>query len=93
MQFVPGWTNFNLNMGFLLDVMVSVNGLEHIGFQACFDYAVVAKIEGIPIGFLHYNHLITCKRAAGRPRDLSDIEELEENRNATGAINANQFLF
>ena len=83
MQFVPGWTNFHLNMGFLLDVMVQVKGLEDIGFEECFNYAVVAEIEGVPVRFLHYNHLITCKRAAGRPRDLSDIEELEKIRNAT----------
>lgn len=83
MQFVPGWTNFQLNMGFLLDVMVQVKGLEHIGFEECFKYAVVTEIEGIPVRFLHYNHLITCKKAAGRPRDLSDIEELEKIKNAS----------
>jgi hypothetical protein len=84
MQFVPGWTNFQLNMGFILDVMVNVKGLEEIGFEECFKYAVIAEIEGIPVRFLHYNHLITCKKAAGRPRDLSDIEELEKIRRASG---------
>ena len=83
MQFVPGWTNFQLNMGFLLDVMVDVKGLEEIGFNECYQYAVVAEIERIPVRFLHYNHLIACKRAAGRPRDLSDIEELEKIRKAS----------
>jgi hypothetical protein len=78
MQFIPGWTNFQLNMGFILDVMVNVKGLDEIGFDECYKYAVVAEIEGIPVRFLHYNHLITCKKAAGRPRDLADIEELEK---------------
>lgn len=82
MQFIPGWTNFQLNMGFILDVMVQVKGLNEIGFDECYKYAVVAEIETIPVKFLHYNHLITCKKAAGRPRDLSDIEELEKIRNA-----------
>lgn len=82
MQFIPGWTNFQLNMGFILDVMVQVKGLNEIGFEECYKYAVVAEIETIPVKFLHYNHLITCKKAAGRPRDLSDIEELEKIRNA-----------
>lgn len=84
MQFVPGWTNFQLNMGFLLDVMIEVKGLEHLGFDDGFKSALVAEIEGIPVRFLHYNHLITCRKAAGRPRDLSDIEELEKIRNASG---------
>ena len=82
MHFIPGWTNFQLNMGFILDVMVQVKGLNEIGFDECYKYAVVAEIETIPVKFLHYNHLITCKKAAGRPRDLSDIEELEKIRNA-----------
>ncbi len=83
MQFIPGWTNFQLNMGFILDVMVQVKGLDEIGFDECYKYAVVAEIETIPVKFLHYNHLIVCKKAAGRPRDLSDIEELEKIRNAS----------
>ena len=70
MDFIPGWTDFQLNMGFKLDVMVSVKGLEKIGFEECFKYAIVAEIEGVVVRFLQYNHLIACKRAAGRPKDL-----------------------
>ncbi|MBP6431597.1 MAG: hypothetical protein KA319_07520 [Ferruginibacter sp.] len=82
MQFIPGWTDFQLNMGFKLDVMTTVKGLEAIGFDECFNYAVVADIEGVLVRFLHYNHLITCKKAAGRPKDLLDIEELERIKNS-----------
>jgi hypothetical protein len=78
MQFIPGWTDFQLNMGFKLDIMTSVKGLEKIGFVECYDYAVVAEIEGVLVRFLHYNHLIECKKAAGRPQDLLDIMELEK---------------
>ena len=78
MQFVPGWTDFQLNFGFKLDVMTSVKGLENIGFEECYNYAVVAEIEELPVRFLHFNHLITCKKATGRPKDLLDIEELEK---------------
>ena len=78
MQFVPGWTDFQLNFGFKLDVMTSVKGLESIGFEECYNYAVIAEIETLPVRFLHYNHLITCKKATGRPKDLLDIEELEK---------------
>ena len=62
--------------------MVFVKGLEKIGFEECFKYAIVAEIESTPVRFLHYNHLITCKKAAGRPKDLLDIEELEKIRKA-----------
>ena len=82
MDFIPGWTDFQLNMGFKLDIMTAVKGLEKIGFEECFKYAVVAEIEGTPVRFLHYNHLIACKKAAGRPKDLIDIEELEKIRKA-----------
>jgi hypothetical protein len=82
MQFIPGWTDFQLNTGFKLDVMTTVKGLEAIGFDECFNYAVVADIEGVLVRFLHYNHLITCKKAAGRPKDLLDIEELERIKNS-----------
>ncbi|MEY2916689.1 MAG: hypothetical protein RIS73_403 [Bacteroidota bacterium] len=82
MDFIPGWTDFQLNMGFKLDVMVGVKGLEKIGFEECYHYSVLAEIEGVVVRFLHYNHLITCKKAAGRPKDLLDIEELEKIRKA-----------
>jgi hypothetical protein len=69
-------------MEVLPDVLVQVKSLEAIGFEECFQCAVVAEIEGIPVRFLHYNHLVTGKKAAGRPRDLSDIEELGKIRKA-----------
>jgi hypothetical protein len=78
MDFIPGWTDFQLNFGFKLDVMTSVKGLENIGFDECFKFAVVAEIQNIKVRFLHLNHLITCKKATGRPKDLLDVEELEK---------------
>lgn len=81
MQFVPGWTDFQLNFGFKLDVMTSVKGLENIGFEECYNFAVIAEIEKIQVKFLHFNHLIICKKATGRPKDLLDIEELEKIKN------------
>ena len=87
MDFIPGWTDFQLNMGFKLDIMVNVKGLETIGFEECYQYSVVTEIESITVRFLHYNHLIMCKKAAGRPKDLLDIEELEKIRKASGGNN------
>ncbi len=81
-ELIAGWTNFQLNMGFDLDVMTSVKGLEAIGFNECFKYSVVAEIESVKVRFLNYNHLITTKKATGRLQDLLDIEELEKIRNS-----------
>ncbi len=80
MQFIPGWTDFQLNFGFKLDVMTAVKGLENIGFEECFQYAVITEIENTQVRFLHLNHLITCKKATGRLKDLLDVEELEKIR-------------
>ena len=87
MDFIPSWTDFQLNMGFKLDVLLSVKGLEKIGFEECYTYSIVAEIEHTIVRFLHYNHLIACKKAAGRPKDLVDIEELEKIRKASGRNN------
>ena len=87
MDFMPGWTDFHLNMGFKLDIMTSVKGLEEIGFEECYNFAVMAEIEGVMVRFLHYNHLITGKKATGRPKDLLDIAELEKIRKAADGNN------
>ena len=80
MDFIPGWTDFQLNFGFKLDVMTAVKGLENIGFKDCYKFAVITEIENIQVRFLHLNHLITCKKATGRLKDLLDVEELEKIR-------------
>ena len=78
MQFIPGWTELRLNNGFRLDLMTSVKGLEKLSFDECYNLAVVADIEGIPVRFLHYNHLIASKEAANRLQDQLDVQELEK---------------
>jgi hypothetical protein len=39
---------------------------------------IKAEIEGVIVPFLHINHLLATKKAVGRPKDLVDIEELEQ---------------
>lgn len=82
-EFIPGWTFFHLNNGFRLDIMTSLKGLENVSFDECFQMAVEVDIEGIPVRFLHYNHLIESKKAANRPKDQIDIIELEKIHNFT----------
>lgn len=77
LEFVPGWTSFRFMSGFEIDIMTHVKGLEE-SFNECFDIAPVSDIAGVPVRFLHYNHLIRSKEAANRPRDQWDIEELKK---------------
>jgi hypothetical protein len=79
-QFIPGFTSIILNSGIELDIMTSLIAFDQIQFEECFKLSPIADIEGIPVRFLHINQLIESKRAAGRAKDLIDIEELERIR-------------
>ena len=77
MQFVPGWTDFNLMNGLRLDIMVNMKGLEGYSFSECLNMASVAEIDGVKVPFLHINQLIANKKAVNRPKDQIDVMELE----------------
>ena len=78
MQFIPGWTDFSLNNGLKLDIMVDMKGLEAFSFDECYQLATIADIENIPVPFLHINQLIANKKAVNRPKDQIDVMELEK---------------
>ncbi len=78
MQFVAGWTDFYLNNGLKLDLMVKMEGLEDFSFEECLKVATVAEIDGVPVPVLHINHLITNKKAVNRPKDQLDVIYLEK---------------
>jgi predicted nucleotidyltransferase len=77
-QFIPGWSQFYIGPGIILDIMTEMKGLEHYSFDECFENASVASIDGIKVPFLHVNHLLENKKAVGRPKDLEDVRELEK---------------
>ena len=56
-----------------IEVMTSVKGLE---FNETFSMAQFYDEDGLKIRFIHINHLLQAKKAAGRFRDLDDIEQL-----------------
>ena len=78
LQIVPGWTNFNLNNGTKLDLMVSVKGLEKLPFDEYRSLAAIADLGAVKVPFLHINHLIDSKKAANRPKDQTDVIYLEK---------------
>jgi len=80
MQFIPGWTQFNIAGGIPLDIMTSMKGLENQTFDDCYKNAVKADLDGIIVPFLHINDLIANKKAVFRPKDQFDLLELERIR-------------
>lgn len=77
-QFIPGWTDITLNFNLRLDIMTSVKGLENSTFDELLQKAYIVEISGTPVYFLDYDNLIKAKKAANRPKDILDIEELEK---------------
>jgi predicted nucleotidyltransferase len=78
LQIIPGWTNFQLNNGFKLDLFIKMKGLEKYSFDECFKLANIAEINGITIPFLHINHILANKKAVNRPKDQVDVIYLEK---------------
>ena len=78
LQIIPGWTIFNLNNGFKLDLLVTMKGLEEFSFNDCYQLANKADIDDVIVPFLHINHLITNKKAINRSKDQIDVMELEK---------------
>lgn len=57
-----------------IDVLTNVKGLQ---FSAAIANAQLVKVDGIQFKMLSREDLLVAKRAAGRHRDLDDVENLE----------------
>jgi len=77
-QFVPGWKNFDIGNGIVLDIIIGMKGLEGYSFDESLQKATIATIEQIQVPFLHINQLIANKKAVNRPKDQIDVMELEK---------------
>ena len=78
MQFIPDWTDFHLNNGLRLDILIDMKGLEGYTFDECLEMASVADIENVSVPFLHINQLIENKKIVNRPKDQIDVQALEQ---------------
>jgi hypothetical protein len=58
-----------------IDVMVEVKGMN---FDECYANAVFFEDDGLKIRTIHYNNLISAKRASGRLKDLDDLDNLDK---------------
>ena len=81
LQFIPGWTDFTLDHGMRLDILTQVKGLENKSFDELLKLATVVLIDETPVNFIDYKNLIIAKKAANRPKDILDIDELEKLNN------------
>lgn len=62
---------------FAIDMLTKLKGVE---FDEAFSQAQVFNEEGLMIKFIHLNNLIQAKKAAGRHKDLDDLEKLTEGK-------------
>lgn len=51
-------------------------GIDGVTFAACYAHRVAAKLEDIPVWFISLPDLKINKRAAGRNKDLADLDNL-----------------
>jgi len=58
---------------YAIEIMTAVKGLD---FKDTFLSATVELINDTPVRIIHLQHLVTAKKAAGRSKDLNDIENL-----------------
>lgn len=73
--FHPDWDVFTFGVPpVAIDIMVKVKGLE---FETCFQESILFEDADFKIRTIHINNLIAAKKAAGRPKDLNDLEHLE----------------
>lgn len=77
-EFMPGWVDFYIGNGIVLDILINMKGLEKYSFIDCLAASSLAKITHLQIPFLHINHLIENKKAVNSPKDKIDIIELEK---------------
>lgn len=57
-----------------IDILTTLKDLK---FEDCYNARVEVEIQGLYIHFIDIENLKKNKRAAGRPQDLADAENLE----------------
>lgn len=58
-----------------IDILTKPDG---VNFDECYANRIETEISGVRVQFISRNDLKTNKRAAGRPRDLADVADLEQ---------------
>lgn len=58
---------------FAIEILTTVKGID---FDVAFEQSTIEIINEIQVRVVHINHLIAAKKAAGRHKDLNDVENL-----------------
>lgn len=58
---------------YAIEIMTAVKGLI---FKSTFEKATIEQINDTPVRIIHLQNLIEAKKAAGRSKDMNDIENL-----------------
>jgi hypothetical protein len=58
-----------------IEVLTSISGVD---FTSCAARAVECVLDGVPVRVISRGDLIANKRAAGRAKDLNDLENLQQ---------------
>ncbi len=56
-----------------LEIMTSISGVE---FDECYCSRIIDEIDGVEVNVINLDDLKKNKKAAGRHKDLGDVEEL-----------------
>jgi hypothetical protein len=59
---------------YAIEIMTALKGVD---FAEAYDKSTIQKVDEVDIRVIHLNQLIQAKKAAGRHKDLNDIENLE----------------
>ncbi len=51
-------------------------GISGVAFEECYAHRIVGELDSIPMSLINLEHLKRNKRAAGRHKDLNDLENL-----------------
>ncbi len=68
-----------IRMGFeplRIEVMTTISGVK---FEECYRERLETTLDGEPVNLINLRHLRINKRAAGRLKDLSDLEHLPQD--------------
>jgi hypothetical protein len=58
---------------YAIEIMTAVKG---VNFNIAFENATIEQINETPVRIIHLQNLIEAKKAAGRSKDLNDLENL-----------------
>ena len=58
-----------------IEVVTNISG---VNWKECFQNKIIGKLDGIEVNFIDLEHLKINKKAAGRYKDLNDLENLPD---------------